>query len=54
MTLEGFQTNVFSPYQSSDEELLDGLEVCGLCGRKTKEGDGDGQKPRPLPEKRLK
>ena len=41
-------------HQGSNEELLDGLEVCGLGGRKTKEGDGNGKKPGPFPEKRLK
>ena len=41
-------------YQSPDEELLDGLQVGGLRGRETKEGDGDGEKPGPFPDKRLK
>ena len=43
-----------SQYQSSDEELLDGLQVGGLGGRETKEGDGNGKKPGPFPDKRLK
>ena len=41
-------------YQSPDEELLDGLQVGGLRGRETKEGDGNGKKPGPFPDKRLK
>ena len=51
---KSFSVNNDLPYQGSNEELLDGLEVCGLGGRKTKEGDGNGKKPGPFPEKRLK
>ena len=41
-------------YQSSNEELLDGLEVCGLGGGKTKERYRGGEKPGPFPKQRLK
>jgi len=39
--------------QSSDEELFDGFQVGRLGGGETKESDGNGEEPGPLPEKRL-
>ena len=50
---KGFR-NDLPLYQSSDKELLDGLEVGGLGGREAKEGDWNGEQPGPFPEKRLK
>ena len=43
-----------SSYQSPNEELLDGLEICGLGGGKTKESYRGGEKPGPFPKQRLK